>query len=41
VLAQRQQVLRELGILAGAPFSQDLESPLQWIRSRIQTLFGI
>lgn len=41
VLAQRQQVLRELGVLAGESFSADLESPLQWIRSRIQTLFGI
>jgi potassium-dependent mechanosensitive channel len=40
-LSQRQQVLRELGVLAGEPFSADLESPLQWIRSRIQTLFGI
>jgi potassium-dependent mechanosensitive channel len=40
-LAQRQQVLRELGILSSDPSSSDLESPLQWIRSRIQTLFGI
>ena len=40
-LAQRQQVLRELGILSSDPSSSDLESPLQWIRSRIQILFGI
>jgi potassium-dependent mechanosensitive channel len=40
-LAQRQQVLRELGILSSDPSSFDPESPLQWIRSQIQTLFGI
>jgi potassium-dependent mechanosensitive channel len=40
-LSQRQQVLRELGILSDDSFSCDIESPLQWIRNRIQTLFGI
>jgi potassium-dependent mechanosensitive channel len=40
-LAQRQQFLKDLGILSEGESPTDLESPLQWIRSRIQTLFGI
>ncbi|MBD1922913.1 mechanosensitive ion channel [Microcoleus sp. FACHB-831] len=37
-LSERQQVLRDLGLLTEAALEQ---TPLVWIRNRIQTLFGI
>lgn len=40
-LAQRQQSLREMGILTQDSWIAETESPLQWIRSRIQTLFNL
>lgn len=40
-LAQRQQVLRELGILSRNSSENETEAPLLWIRQRIQNLFGI
>jgi potassium-dependent mechanosensitive channel len=39
-LAERQQVLRELGLLSEKGLSNTDEAPLTWIRKRIQTLFG-
>jgi potassium-dependent mechanosensitive channel len=40
-LAQRQQILQELGILTPEMFQNDIDAPLWWIRQRIQTLFGL
>jgi potassium-dependent mechanosensitive channel len=40
-LAQRQQVLRELGILTLNLSQNETETPLWWIRQRIHNLFGI
>lgn len=40
-LAQRQQALRELGILAPNLSQNETETPLWWIRQRIHNLFGI
>lgn len=40
-LAQRQQVLRELGLLDPSTALYGSEAPFDWIRQRIQTLFGI
>jgi potassium-dependent mechanosensitive channel len=40
-LAQRQQVLRELGLLAPNLSQNEAETPLWWIRQRIHNLFGI
>lgn len=40
-LAQRQQVLRELGVLAPELSQNEAEPPLWWIRQRIHNLFGI
>jgi potassium-dependent mechanosensitive channel len=40
-LAQRQQVLRELGVLAPDLSQNETEAPLGWIRQRIRSLFGI
>ena len=39
-LAERQQVLRELGLLNEKGLSNIDEAPLTWMRKRIQTLFG-
>ncbi len=39
-LAERQQVLRELGLLNENGVSNTGEAPLTWMRKRIQTLFG-
>jgi potassium-dependent mechanosensitive channel len=39
-LVERQQVLRELGLLNDKGLSNTGEAPLTWIRKRIQTLFG-
>lgn len=39
-LVERQQVLRELGLLNDKGLSSSGEAPLTWIRKRIQTLFG-
>jgi potassium-dependent mechanosensitive channel len=39
-LLERQQVLRELGLLNDKGLSNTGEAPLTWIRKRIQTLFG-
>jgi potassium-dependent mechanosensitive channel len=39
-LAERQQVLRELGLLNEKGLSNTGEAPLNWMRKRIQTLFG-
>ncbi len=39
-LAERQQVLRELGLLNEKGLSNTDEAPLTWMRKRIQTLFG-
>ena len=39
-LAERQQVLRELGLLNEKGLSNTGEAPLTWMRKRIQTLFG-
>ncbi|WP_404788949.1 mechanosensitive ion channel domain-containing protein [Altericista sp. CCNU0014] len=41
VLAQRQQVLRELGVLSADLSQNETEAPLWWIRQRIHSLFGI
>ena len=40
-LAQRQQILRELGVLSANLSQNETETPLWWIRQRIQSLFGI
>jgi potassium-dependent mechanosensitive channel len=40
-MAQRQQVLRELGILSRHSSENEAEAPLLWIRHRIRKLFGI
>jgi potassium-dependent mechanosensitive channel len=40
-LAQRQQVLKELGILTPEMSQNEIDAPLWWIRQRIQTLFGL
>ncbi len=40
-LAQRQQVLRELGVLSADLSQNEIETPLWWIRQRIHSLFGI
>lgn len=40
-LAQRQQALRELGVLAPDLSQNETEAPLWWIRQRIHSLFGI
>jgi potassium-dependent mechanosensitive channel len=40
-LAQRQQNLRELGVLSADLAQNETETPLWWIRQRIQNLFGI
>jgi potassium-dependent mechanosensitive channel len=40
-LCQRQQVLRELGVLAPDLSQNETETPLWWIRQRIHNLFGI
>jgi potassium-dependent mechanosensitive channel len=40
-LAQRQQLLRELGVLAPDLSQNETETPLWWIRQRIHSLFGI
>jgi potassium-dependent mechanosensitive channel len=40
-LAQRQQILRELGVLSTNLSQNETETPLWWIRQRIQSLFGI
>jgi potassium-dependent mechanosensitive channel len=39
-LVERQQVLRDLGLLNEKGLSSSGEAPLTWIRKRIQTLFG-
>ncbi|MGA7953945.1 MAG: cyclic nucleotide-binding domain-containing protein [Gloeobacterales cyanobacterium] len=39
-LAERQQVLRELGLWDEKGLSNTGEAPLAWMRKRIQTLFG-
>jgi potassium-dependent mechanosensitive channel len=39
-LVERQQVLRDLGLLNEKGLSNSGEAPLTWIRKRIQTLFG-
>jgi potassium-dependent mechanosensitive channel len=40
-LAQRQQLLRELGILSAELSQNETETPLWWIRQRIHNLFGL
>jgi potassium-dependent mechanosensitive channel len=40
-LAQRQQALRELGVLSPDLSQNETEEPLWWIRQRIHSLFGI
>jgi potassium-dependent mechanosensitive channel len=40
-LAQRQQLLRELGILSADLSQNETETPLWWIRQRIHNLFGL
>ncbi len=40
-LCQRQQILRELGILAPELSENETETPLWWIRQRILNIFGI
>ena len=40
-LAQRQQLLRELGVLSADLSENETEPPLWWIRQRIHNLFGI
>jgi potassium-dependent mechanosensitive channel len=39
-LVERQQVLRDLGLLNAKGLSTTGEAPLTWMRKRIQTLFG-
>ncbi|OLP16124.1 hypothetical protein BST81_22945 [Leptolyngbya sp. 'hensonii'] len=40
-LAERQQVLQDLGLLDEGMLQQMGETPFSWIRRRIQTIFGI
>lgn len=40
-LAQRQQVSPELGLLDRSLSNQSQQTPLDWIRNRINTLFGL
>ena len=40
-LCQRQQVLRELGVLNRDELGKNEDAPFIWVRRRIQTLFGI
>jgi potassium-dependent mechanosensitive channel len=40
-LVQRQQVLQDLGLLDQTRLDSNQETPLDWIRDRINTLFGL